>query len=311
MSPARSSRIVTSAAADRAAAPPTPDGIGLLVSGLAFRYPGQEQPVLRDVSFRVLPGRALGILGPNGAGKSTLMSALLQIRKGRRQGAVQYDSADGIPPHDVGYATQDIALYHTLSVKENLRHIARTVLPWGEARVAVERTLAEFRLERHARRQVHELSGGQQRLAHLAASFVHDPALRLLDEPTAGLDFETRATLVDLVQRWRTEGRCVLLCSHYPEDLQEMCTDALLVVQGTAHELGSIADMLAGREPELVLRFAQPPELRLPARATVADLRTALMSRDDTDRLREAHAAKGSLREFIQADPRFRELLDD
>ncbi len=223
----------------------------LVVDRLSFSYPGAAAPVVREASLAVGPGQALGILGPNGAGKSTLLGALVDCLEGRRSGQVHVvgdPSGPQVPSGAlVGFASQDVALYPTLTVAENIEHVARLTLGWRAARRAVARALDEYLLAPLAARRAQALSGGQQRLAHLAASFVHRPPVRLLDEPTTSLDFQTRLTVIDLIRAWRAEGVTTLVTSHYPEDIEDLCTDLLLLREGRTHLLGPVAAFLAGR----------------------------------------------------------------
>lgn len=289
----------------------------LAVSALSFRYPRQREPVLHDVSFEVLPGQSLGLLGANGSGKSTLLNALLRVRPGDHGGEVTLGGVAGFDRILVGYATQQIALYQQLTVVENVRHVARTLLPRRSVAAAVDRTLDEFGLTGRAGQSVHRLSGGWARLTHLAASFVHDPPLRLLDEPTAALDFETRTRLVELVDRWRQAGATVVVTSHYPEDIEEMCTDAVVMGNGTVGQRRPVADLLAGYHQELVIKTVtsedQPCTVRIPLPATVGDLGPGvadLLATSAADRLLEVHTTGSRLRDVLVADPRLQEVLD-
>ena len=213
------------------------------VTGLAFRYP-DGPPVLDGVALHLAAGRAVGLLGPNGAGKSTLLGAVTDSIVGHRSGTIA--AAPGtVGP--IGYATQDVALYAHLTVAENLAHAAR--LSTGRWRVAdlVAAAVDDFALGPLVDRLARHLSGGQARLAHLACSFVHRPSVRLLDEPTTALDFATREALVALVARWREEGCALLVTAHYPEDVEELCGDLVVLVDGRTHALGPLRGYLGRR----------------------------------------------------------------
>lgn len=232
--------------------------VALEVSNLSFTYRGETNATLTSVSLRVMSGRSVGILGANGAGKSTLLGAITGTRDGHRTGAIFLDGCAQYDRRAVGFAPQDIALYQLLTVRENLEHVARLTVPRRSIKGAVEQTLDEFALQDLSSRPVHELSGGQQRLAHLAVSFVHRPPVRFLDEPTTGLDFHTRQRLVELVQSWRGEGVAVVVTAHYPEDIEELCSDIVLLRDGTVHALGNLRAFLMAREPTLHLLLEEP-----------------------------------------------------
>jgi len=213
----------------------------LNVKDLDFRYPGASAPVLVGASLQLEAGMVVGLLGANGGGKSTLLGAITNTIEGERRGLIEVaDEAVG----PIGYATQDVALYRHLSVAENLAHAARlAVRRWRVAHL-VESAIDDFMLAPLAQRTARDLSGGQQRLVHLACAFVHQPSIRLLDEPTTALDFETRQVLIELVARWRSAGIATLVTAHYPEDVEELCSTITVLVEGTTYPLGSLREYL-------------------------------------------------------------------
>jgi ABC-2 type transport system ATP-binding protein len=292
-------------------------GSALSVSDLSFRYPGACEEVLTGVCFSVAAGQVLGVLGANGSGKSTLLHAILDVRRGRRGGRVGLAGHSRFDRRDVGLATQQVALYQQLTVLENLRHVARTQLPGRQVRSAVDAAVAEFGLDRIARQPVHRLSGGWQRMAHLATSFVHRPTIRLLDEPTAALDFEARSRLVELIYQWRRAGMLMLVTSHYPEDIEEICTHAVLLRSGTVARYGTLAELLRRDRRELVVEAESPDGIltaREPAPTNVAEGSAAIarMARALTDaRIRSIRLTGNTLREQLAADPQLKDLLDD
>jgi ABC-2 type transport system ATP-binding protein len=301
---------------------PVLPAVRLRVQDLTFRYPAGEKDVLTGVSLEVAGGQVMGVLGPNGSGKSTLLKAILDSHRGRRGGhaSAQVDGADVDLRRVVGFASQQIALYQQLTVAENLRHAARTLLPWRQVRGAVDQTVAEYGLAGVLGVPVERLSGGWQRLTHIAASFVHSPAIRLLDEPTAALDFEARGRLVELVGQWRRQGLAMVLTSHYPEDIEETCTHAVVIGDGAVARRGEL-DMLLGRvSAELVLEVETVggmATLRRPAPSTTGELASSFESLlrdkecDLSARLKDIRLTKKSLRQLLASDPDLRELLDD
>ncbi|MEV4097960.1 ABC transporter ATP-binding protein [Streptosporangium saharense] len=279
----------------------------LAVTDLSFAY-GDSPPVLTGVTLRLRAGEVLGVLGRNGAGKSTLINAILDIVPGRRGGSVTLGHKD-VRRH-VGVAGQRVSLYKKLTVAENLTHAARLVLPRGKVAAAAERAIEDFGLARVARTPVHRLSGGWERLSHIAAGFVHAPRLRFLDEPTSALDFETRTRLVALMARWRRDGDAMIVTSHYPEDIEETCTHVAVVSGGTVVGVGPLRDLLGGYHSELLARIDAPGgplTLRAPAPGTVAQAAETFARWAG-----EGHASSGvesvrltsrNLREIISLDP--------
>jgi len=227
----------------------------LSVRDLRFRYPGAAEAALRSAAFDVWPGEVLGVLGANGSGKSTLLTALLGARKGEVSGRVVLAGGADVPrTRTIGYATQQTALYRHLTVGENLLHMARLVLPGRRVRSAVRDCVEEYELAPVLRRPVGELSGGWQRLTHVAASFLHDPPVRLLDEPTAALDFQTRGRIVRLVKDWATSRHtAIVVTSHYPEDLEEMCDRLIVLRAGAVVRSATLTELLSGLRREIVV----------------------------------------------------------
>jgi ABC-2 type transport system ATP-binding protein len=300
-------------------APADDSDVALSVRGLRFSYPGRSEPVLRDITFDLRPSEVVGVLGPNGSGKSTLLSALLDTRKGRRGGEVHFGRKQTVPRGLVGYATQQTALYRQLTVRENLLHAARILLPGGQVRASVDRCVKEFGLAEVASRPVHQLSGGWQRLVHLAVSFVHDPPVRILDEPTNALDFETRGRLVELVRGWRSRAIATLLTSHYPEDIEEMCTRIVVIRNGRAVRSAPLADLLAGLSRQLVVEATRHGTVvtgRAAAPTRLADLPAALGSaiRDCggvDGEVSDVRLTAATLRGLLTEDPQLKGMLAD
>lgn len=299
--------------------PAAHEALRLSVTGMSFRFPGGRDPILRGVDLTVTAGQVLGILGPNGSGKSTLLNALLGVASGERHGTVRLNGKEPLARSQVGYATQRVALYRQLTVVENLRHAARTSLPRRAVGAAVDAAVDEFGLEPVTGTAVHRLSGGWERLTHIAASFVHRPVVRLLDEPTTALDFDTRARLVGLVHRWRDAGSVLLVTSHYPEDIEEMCSHTLVLHNGTVARYGPMHELIASHRREITVDVLAPSggaTLRADAPATLRDLHDTVTrwaaAGDPADvRVRGISVSRGSLREMLAADPQLRGFVDD
>jgi len=204
-----------------------------------------------DVTFRSKPGEIFGLLGPNGAGKSTTIgciSGLLRPGAGRIR-VMGYDVVTEGPAsrRRLGVVPQELALYEDLSTRENLMY-------WGAAyglrgtrlKQRVDAVLSVAGLADRAREPVRKLSGGLKRRANFACGIVHEPAALLLDEPTVGVDPQTRVRLLELVREQAAGGATVIYTTHYMEEAEKLC-DRLAVIdrgkiiaQGTLPELRSI-----------------------------------------------------------------------
>ncbi|MBZ4373731.1 ATP-binding cassette domain-containing protein [Corallococcus sp. AS-1-6] len=271
---------------------------------LSFAFP-QGAPVLREVSLHLKGGASVGLLGANGAGKTTLLGAITGTVRGTTGGSVRLDVGGLHARRAIGFATQAIALYPVLTVEENVGHLARLLLGRGEAKAAIARTLEEFALGPIARTRVHHLSGGQRRLVHLAASFVHAPPIRLLDEPTVALDFEARQLVVRRVRAWREEGAAVLVTAHYPEDIEELSTELVLLRDGKTRDLGELGTVLSNQTRTLSLRGARPDaswELTL-ATSSLEEVRSKLGEVPSDVHLSELRLSGNRLRDILLRDP--------
>ncbi len=213
------------------------------------------------VSFTAEAGKIFGLLGPNGAGKSTTIgcvSGLLSPTAGRvrvrgfdvvRQGR-QARACLGVVP-------QELALYEDLSATENLSY-------WGSAyglrgadlRASVREVLTVTGLLDRAKEPVKRFSGGMKRRLNFGCGMVHRPEVLLLDEPTAGVDPQSRVRLLDLVRQQAANGVCVLYTTHYMEEAETLCDRLGIIDHGKLIALGTLAELRAMLGERDVLRLA-------------------------------------------------------
>ncbi|MEO0482104.1 MAG: ABC transporter ATP-binding protein [Planctomycetota bacterium] len=226
---------------------------------------------VEGLSLRAERGRVLGLLGPNGAGKSTTL-AMVTGRLKPDAGSIHIgEDEDRSPPSSgaarrrMGIAPQEIALYDELSAEENLRLFARLYgLRGADARSAATRGLERVGLHSRARDRVGRFSGGMKRRLNLAAAVVHGPALVLLDEPTAGVDPQSRLAIFDLVRALRDEGCAVVYTTHYLEEAEKLCDTVAIVDRGRVLAEGAVADLVAqhGGSPRVLIERASGEEER-------------------------------------------------
>jgi ABC-2 type transport system ATP-binding protein len=164
---------------------------------------------------------------------------------------------------------------------------------------------------------VHRLSGGWRRLVHVASSFVHRPAIRLLDEPTAALDFEARARLLQLIKAWREQGVTTLLTSHYPEDIDELCSSVVLLDCGAVVSCLRLDDLLSRDRPMLRVESEQAGDRALrtvPAPRSVGELVTVVPALTDgiepSARLTDLRLVRNTMRDYLTAEQPGTRLLD-
>jgi len=190
---------------------------------------------LSDFDLEIPEGSFFGLLGPNGAGKTTLISAvcnLIRITSGEiRVFGAPHDSleARGL----IGLAEQDINLDRFLDVEETLvYHGGYYGLGRGAARQRAHEMMDVFDLHGKAKVRAPKLSGGMRRRLLLARALMHQPRLVILDEPTAGVDFELRMELWRYIRRLHGEGTTILLTTHYLEEAEELCEEIALIRGG-------------------------------------------------------------------------------
>lgn len=221
----------------------------LSARALCYRYPQANSAALTHVDLDAPPGQVLGLLGPNGAGKTTLL-ALIAGLWAPDSGTL---TLHGEPLADVraqqplaiGLAPQQDAFYPMLSVRENLACFAAAAgLAHRAARTRMDAVLALTQLERHTTRRAHQLSGGLKRRLNLAITLLPEPQVLLLDEPTAGVDPQSRAFLREVVRTLAQEGCIVILSSHLMSDIEALAQQVLIIDQGHVLRHGALFDLL-------------------------------------------------------------------
>ena len=239
----------------------------LEVSGLRKSYGGV--PAVDGVSFRVEEGTIVGLLGPNGAGKTTTVSiicGLLPPEAGEVRVAGVALAGDTDPAkRRLGLVPQELALYEELSADDNLRFFGALQCQEG-ARLAsrIDDVLRLTGLVERRRERVKNYSGGMKRRLNLAAGLLHDPDVLLLDEPTTGVDPQSRNAIFESLEALRDAGKAILYTTHYMEEAERLCDRIVIVdhgrvvADGTADELGALLPRSTG------------PELDAEARAAIA-----------------------------------------
>src|SRR4051794_25566528 len=219
---------------------------------------------LNGATFELRPGELLALLGPNGAGKTTLIRAIA--------GRVRLDSGeirlfdrvlDGRrTPPDLGIVPQEIALYPLLTARENLEAFGGL---HGLAGADLTRQI-DWALERagvldRARESVKQFSGGMRRRLNIACGVLHRPRIVLLDEPTVGVDPQSRDRIYDMLADLASQGVSLLLTTHHLEEAEARCSRTVIIDRGRAIAEGTLADLVdrtVGRHRTVTLRLDAP-----------------------------------------------------
>jgi ABC-2 type transport system ATP-binding protein len=200
------------------------------------------------LTFSAPAGSIFGLLGPNGAGKSTAIgciSGLLKPSSGRITVLGHDVVRDSLAARrQLGIVPQELALYDDLSAKDNLTYWGAAYGLGGDAlKARVLDVLARIGLADRAREPVKQYSGGMKRRLNFGCGIVHQPKVLLLDEPTVGVDPQSRVRLLELVREEVRAGTCVLYTTHYMEEAQALCDQLAIIDHGTLLATGTLAEL--------------------------------------------------------------------
>ncbi|MDR2364282.1 MAG: ABC transporter ATP-binding protein [Zoogloeaceae bacterium] len=257
---------------------------------LRYRYRPDSPWALDGVSFDIRRGGVCGLLGPNGAGKTTLIALLSGLMK-PQEGRITLDTPDKRAV--IAVAPQDYAFYPMLSVAENLDFFAGVQgCSRVERQARCAKALAFACLEPVAKRRAGELSGGLRRRLNLAIALTSAPDVLLLDEPTAGVDPQSRHFLLAAVRQFAAAGGTALYASHYMEEIEAVCSEAVIIDQGKTLVSGTLEAIKRKHAAALTLKLAAPPpetwmtgwRARFPDLTAAAD-NTLCLPRIDADGL--------------------------
>ncbi|MCL5458913.1 ABC transporter ATP-binding protein [Loigolactobacillus coryniformis] len=204
--------------------------------------------VVDDVSFVVQPGTILGLLGPNGAGKSTVINMIVGLlRKTAGEVRLFGQVAEGNQElrKRIGMVPQELALYYDLSAEENVRYFGGLYGLRGKAlKSATEDALKLVGLWERKKDKPATFSGGMQRRLNIAMGIVHQPEFVIMDEPTVGIDPQSRNYIMETIEQMRRDGKTLIYTSHYMEEVERLADTIVIIDQGKV--------IATGTEPELV-----------------------------------------------------------
>lgn len=217
---------------------------------LTVQYASADEPALRGISFSIERGEFLGLLGPNGAGKTTTISMLTTLLK-PQSGTLTYDGKSIYPKPgrirgSIGVVPQDIALYQTLTLRENLVYFGKLHALSGQRLFErLEYCLEMVGLSEYGDKVVSTFSGGMKRRANLAVGIIHDPEIVFLDEPTVGVDVQSRRMILENLRTLNENGMTIVYTTHYMEEVQKLCSRLLMIDKGSIILEGAIGEILA------------------------------------------------------------------
>jgi ABC-2 type transport system ATP-binding protein len=238
----------------------------VLIEKLQKRYGDVE--AVKDISFKVEPGEMFGLLGPNGAGKTTTIRCLCTLTT-PDAGKVEVSGISVInnpraARRRLGYVAQEVALDKVLTGRELLQlQAALYHLPGSVAKKRIEEVIDLLGLGEYANKKTGTYSGGMRRRIDLAAGLLHQPDVLVLDEPTVGLDIESRFVVWDLLRKLREAGTTVLITSHYLEEIDALADRVAIIDRGVVIAEGTpseLKDRVGGDRITLRIREFSPLE---------------------------------------------------
>jgi ABC-2 type transport system ATP-binding protein len=277
------------------------------VSGLVKTYKARP-PVeaVRGLDLEVAVGECFGLLGPNGAGKTTtleIVEGLLDATAGEVEVlGMKWGESDGEIRRKIGISLQETRLSDKLTVSETVA-LFRSFYPGG---LSPEEAIARVSLEEKAKSYVEKLSGGQRQRLAVATALVGEPELLFLDEPTTGLDPQSRRQLWDVIRAQKDRGRTVVVTTHYMDEAERLCDRVAVIDHGKVIALGTPAELIAQVGGEHVIDLDYDPDT--PARVAheqLSALPTVKSVREEGDRVTltagEPHRALPALLELSRA----------
>jgi ABC-2 type transport system ATP-binding protein len=235
----------------------------ILVSNISKAF-GATQAV-DDVSLEIHPGEAFGLLGPNGAGKTTTLSMMVGLLT-PDSGTVLIDDqnpADAAVRENIGIAPQALSLYEELTALENLKFFGQLYKQSAtNLKQRIEWSLEFASLTDRRNDLVKTFSGGMKRRLNMAIALIHDPQVILFDEPTVGVDPQSRNHIFDCIEKLKSEGRTIIYTTHYMEEAQRLCDRIAIMDQGSILAMDSVSQLLQqhGGDSEVEGELAANPD---------------------------------------------------
>ena len=217
---------------------------------LKKKYKGSDLEALKGINLTVFEGEFFGLLGPNSAGKTTLTSLICGLISPTSGDILVFDKDIKLSLSDIkkriGLVPQEIALYSTLTVRENILFFGHMHGIHGiELRNKADRFIDLFKLDEHESKYISRCSGGIIRRVNLICGIIHDPSLLLLDEPTLGVDIQLRTMIFDYLADLNAKGSTILYTTHYMKEAEMLCSRVNIIDHGEILADGNPAYLIA------------------------------------------------------------------
>jgi ABC-2 type transport system ATP-binding protein len=225
------------------------------IHDVAFQYAGQPKPVFQQLCLEVETGERFGLFGPNGAGKTTLINCMTGLLS-FHQGSITLLGNKVLPHHKsfsklFGFVPQDFSFYQELSPIENLEFFGAW---YGMKKKEIKQRTAELLqvlgLTDVAKKQVQKFSGGMKRRVNLAIGVLHNPPILFLDEPTVGVDVQTRHAMIEYLKELNKNGTTLIYTSHQLKEAEDLCDKIALFDDGRIIAHGTLDQLLSENKEE-------------------------------------------------------------
>ncbi len=225
------------------------NNIAVDIENVSFRYPANATSTLSEINLKISEGESFGLFGPNGAGKTTLMSLMTGLILSD-QGSIKLlgrtiGTKKKIVNRFFGFVPQDFSFYHELSPIENLEFFgAWAGLQAKEIKSRTAELLKILGLVEVKDKQVQNFSGGMKRRVNLAIGVIHKPKILFLDEPTVGVDVQTRYSIIDYLKEINKQGTTLIYTSHLLTEAEELCNRIALIDNGKIIVQGKLKELI-------------------------------------------------------------------
>jgi ABC-2 type transport system ATP-binding protein len=225
------------------------------IDNLAFQYTGQSKPVFQQLGLKVATGERFGLFGPNGAGKTTLMNCMTGLLS-FHEGSITLLGNKVLPHHKsfnklFGLVPQDFSFYQELSPVENLAFFGAWYgLKKKQIKQRTTELLEVLGLSEVGKKQVQKFSGGMKRRVNLAIGVMHEPPILFLDEPTTGVDVQTRHAIIEYLKELNKKGTTLIYTSHHLGEAEDLCDKIALFDEGRIIAHGTLAELLKANNEE-------------------------------------------------------------
>lgn len=209
------------------------------------KYSYRAPFAVNNISLKIKKGDFFGLLGPNGSGKTTTFSIIAGLLTPSK-GSVSIKGGSPAKVNGIiGFAPQEVALYETLTLLENIKIFGRLYgLSSSELNINIKNVLSIVQLNDVKHKVVSKFSGGMKRRANLAVALIHRPEILILDEPTVGIDPQSRNLIFESLENLNKNGITILYSTHYMEEVEKLCSKIAIIDYGKLVEKGSVRKLL-------------------------------------------------------------------